>query len=123
MKAAVLRASVAVCVAAPASSVRLAGESPSVLMIPDEGEAARYWARWRGPSGQGAVSAGGYTDKWSATERGLEGAAARRRQLVPYHLARPYLPHHLGGERDEALAARLAGLGSVVVPNGRGGSG
>ena len=40
-------------------------------MIADEGEAARYWPRWRGPSGQGAVSGTGYPDTWSATENVL----------------------------------------------------
>jgi outer membrane protein assembly factor BamB len=37
-------------------------------MVADEGEAARYWARWRGPSGQGLAAGTGYPDKWSATE-------------------------------------------------------
>jgi outer membrane protein assembly factor BamB len=37
-------------------------------MIGDTGEAAKYWARWRGPSGQGLVSGTGYTDTWSATQ-------------------------------------------------------
>src|SRR5438876_12449850 len=32
---------------------RLDGQTPAVRMIEDEGEAAQYWARWRGPSGQG----------------------------------------------------------------------
>ena len=27
-----------------------------------------YWARWRGPSGQGVVSGTGYPDSWSGTE-------------------------------------------------------
>jgi len=40
----------------------------TVSMIEVEGEAAKYWTRWRGPSGQGIVKAGKYTDKWSATE-------------------------------------------------------
>ena len=73
MRAAVLRAlaGVAVCAAAPAPVARVAEEPSSVQMIADEGEAARYWARWRGPSGQGAVSAAGYTDTWSATENVL----------------------------------------------------
>jgi outer membrane protein assembly factor BamB len=44
---------------------------PAVRMIADEGEAAQYWARWRGPSGQGLVSGKGYPDKWSATENVL----------------------------------------------------
>jgi outer membrane protein assembly factor BamB len=40
---------------------------PAVRMIADSGEAARYWARWRGPSGQGLVEGTGYPDTWSAT--------------------------------------------------------
>ena len=39
-----------------------------VMMIPVEGEGAKYWPRWRGPSGQGLVSGTGYTDRWSDTE-------------------------------------------------------
>ena len=35
-------------------------------MIPADGEAAKYWTRWRGPSGQG-VAAGSYPDNWSST--------------------------------------------------------
>jgi outer membrane protein assembly factor BamB len=44
---------------APAGEVRL---------IPTEGEGARYWPRWRGPSGQGYVSGTNYTDTWSDTQ-------------------------------------------------------
>jgi outer membrane protein assembly factor BamB len=45
----------AVLVAAPAD----------VKMIEVVGEGARYWPRWRGPSGQGHVPAGQYVDKWA----------------------------------------------------------
>jgi len=41
----------------------------SVRMIEVAGEGARYWPRWRGPSGQGIVATGTYTDAWSPTER------------------------------------------------------
>jgi outer membrane protein assembly factor BamB len=41
---------------------------PAVQMIADQGEAAKYWARWRGPSGQGMVSGSGYVDTWSGTQ-------------------------------------------------------
>ncbi len=37
-------------------------------MVGDPGEGAKYWARWRGPSGQGVVTGTGYPDSWSATE-------------------------------------------------------
>jgi outer membrane protein assembly factor BamB len=39
-----------------------------VAMIEVEGEGAKYWTRWRGPSGQGIVRTGKYRDKWSPTE-------------------------------------------------------
>ena len=41
----------------------------TATMIEVEGEGAKYWSRWRGPSGQGIVKSGKYTDKWSPTER------------------------------------------------------
>jgi hypothetical protein len=46
----------------------LDGQTSTVRMIADEGEAAQSWARWRGPSGQGVVTGTGYRDKWSATQ-------------------------------------------------------
>jgi outer membrane protein assembly factor BamB len=46
-------------------------QDTAVSMITSTGEAARYWPRWRGPSGQGHVSGSGYPDKWSATENVL----------------------------------------------------
>ena len=39
-----------------------------VVMIPVEGEGAKYWPRWRGPSGHGLAMDSGYVDKWSETE-------------------------------------------------------
>src|SRR5687767_9878820 len=39
-----------------------------VVMIAVEGEGAKYWPRWRGPSGQGLAVGSGYVDKWSDTE-------------------------------------------------------
>jgi outer membrane protein assembly factor BamB len=50
---------------------RLAGQGPGVRMVADEGEAATYWPRWRGPTGQGVATGGGYPDRWSATENVL----------------------------------------------------
>jgi outer membrane protein assembly factor BamB len=55
--------------AAALSPLRLFGQStPAAEMITDAGDAAKYWARWRGPSGQGLVSGTGYVDRWSATQ-------------------------------------------------------
>ena len=45
-----------------------AGVADEVFLIPVEGEGAKYWPRWRGPSGQGLASGSGYVDRWSATE-------------------------------------------------------
>jgi outer membrane protein assembly factor BamB len=42
-----------------------------VSLLPAEGEAARYWPRWRGPSGQGLVEGSGYPDEWSETRNVL----------------------------------------------------
>jgi outer membrane protein assembly factor BamB len=39
-----------------------------VRMVADEGEGAKYWPRWRGPSGQGLGSGNGYPDTWSPTQ-------------------------------------------------------
>ncbi len=46
----------------------LLGQETGVQMIADGGDAAKYWSRWRGPSGQGLVSSGTYPDTWSATQ-------------------------------------------------------
>lgn len=52
-------------------SVRVTGQEAGVRMIVTEGEGARYWPRWRGPSGQGLVAGSGFPDKWSAVENVL----------------------------------------------------
>ena len=36
-------------------------------MIAVEGEGAKYWPQWRGPSAQGHVVEAAYTDAWSPT--------------------------------------------------------
>jgi outer membrane protein assembly factor BamB len=53
-----------------APDARLDGQTPdsAVRMIADEGEGAKYWPRWRGPSGQGLVVGSGYPDRWSSSE-------------------------------------------------------
>jgi outer membrane protein assembly factor BamB len=45
---------------APAGDIRLLGA---------EGDGAKYWPRWRGPSGQGYVSGTNYTATWSDKDR------------------------------------------------------
>jgi outer membrane protein assembly factor BamB len=63
----------ALCLAvlATGSAVALPAQDTGVMMIPVEGEGRNYWPRWRGPSGQGLVSGGPYTDAWSDTENVL----------------------------------------------------
>ncbi|MFN2444975.1 MAG: PQQ-binding-like beta-propeller repeat protein [Vicinamibacterales bacterium] len=39
-----------------------------VRMVEVEGEGAKYWPRWRGPSGQGVVAGRSYVDRWSSSE-------------------------------------------------------
>lgn len=51
-------------------------DDAAVRLVADEGEAARYWARWRGPTGQGLV-AGDYPETWSPDTK------ARWRTEVP----------------------------------------
>ncbi|MCY4510906.1 MAG: PQQ-binding-like beta-propeller repeat protein [Acidobacteria bacterium] len=53
---------------APAAGAQ---DSAGVRMVPPEGDGARYWSRWRGPSGQGVVEGTGYPDRWSDTENVL----------------------------------------------------
>ena len=53
-------------VAAVTPALRAAAEAATMIEV--EGEATRYWTRWRGPSGQGIVKSGKYTDTWSPTE-------------------------------------------------------
>jgi outer membrane protein assembly factor BamB len=55
----------------PVQNVAGQTPAPAVNLVADEGEAARYWARWRGPSGQGVVTATGYPDRWSTTDNVL----------------------------------------------------
>jgi outer membrane protein assembly factor BamB len=58
----------AAAVVASLASLDTAGSAvePAVL-IPVEGEGAKYWSRWRGPSGQGFVPDTNYVDSWSET--------------------------------------------------------
>ena len=60
-----------VSMSSPAKPASVQQET-GVRMIAVEGEGARYWPRWRGPSGQGVVPDNdAYPDTWSATENVL----------------------------------------------------
>src|SRR5688500_15131527 len=48
-----------------ASGVVRVERAEDVRIIEVDGEGARYWSRWRGPSGQGLVAQGQYVDKWT----------------------------------------------------------
>ncbi len=43
-------------------------QDDGVRMLAVQGDGARYWPRWRGPSGQGYVVGTNYVDRWSGTE-------------------------------------------------------
>ena len=49
-------------------AVALGAAAPDVHLLEAEGEAAKYWPRWRGPSGQGVVRSGSFPDTWSESE-------------------------------------------------------
>src|SRR4029453_10711527 len=49
----------------PAATV--SAQSAEAQMVSVEGEGAKYWPSWRGPSGQG-LAAGSFPDRWSATD-------------------------------------------------------
>ena len=57
---------------------RLAGQELGVGMLSVEGEGARYWTRWRGPSGQGLAAGSRLCRPWSATENVLWKVAGSR---------------------------------------------
>ena len=78
-----------------------------VRMIEVAGEGAKYWPRWRGPSGQGHVPGGQYTDKWSPDDQRVEVDRARPRQLVADRLGRSHLPHDRLRQRRAAVDARV----------------
>jgi outer membrane protein assembly factor BamB len=44
---------------------------PRVSMVLPDGDAMKYWPRWRGPSGQGLVEGNNYPDTWSDTQNVL----------------------------------------------------
>jgi len=62
------RVAVALLLFVLAAGTRARTAPDVVRMLEAEGEAAKYWPRWRGPSGQGRVADGPFPDRWSARE-------------------------------------------------------
>jgi hypothetical protein len=62
-----LRASVLVLLGALGSHQPAPAPDP-VELIASPGDGAKYWPRWRGPSGQGYVAGTSYVDTWSPTQ-------------------------------------------------------
>ena len=114
--------------AMPWPPARLTGQEPAVRMVADKGEAARYWARWRGPSGQGLVSDGDYPDRWSATDNVLWTAAvpgSGNSSPIVWRDRVLLTTAYDGGRRLSVLAFRGsdgARLWETFVPDGRRGS-
>src|SRR5262245_48639971 len=104
---------------------RLTGQASGVRMLVDEGEAARYWARWRGPSGQGVVTGTGYPDRWSATQNVLwkvRVAGNGNSSPIVWRDRVLLTTAQQGGSRLSLLAFRRSDGGHLweaVVPPGR----
>jgi outer membrane protein assembly factor BamB len=47
------------------AAIAVTAAPEDVRMVEVVGEGSKYWPRWRGPSGQGLVTSGIYTDKWT----------------------------------------------------------
>ena len=52
----------------PARALSAVEGPDDVRLIAVDGEGAKYWPRWRGPSGQGHVAGTNYLDTWSDTQ-------------------------------------------------------
>jgi outer membrane protein assembly factor BamB len=65
-----------------ASAVLMAAPG-DVRMIEVAGEGAKYWPRWRGPSGQGHVPDGPYVDTWTAKTAAWKTAGPGRGNSSP----------------------------------------
>ena len=90
-----------------------AAPSPAVQMVGDRGEGAKYWPRWRGPSGQGLVDRHRLSGHLVGhRERAVEDAGAGQRQLVADRVGRSHLRH-------DRVRRRAAALGAGVSPLGR----
>lgn len=79
-------------------------------MIEPDGMAAKYWPRWRGPSGQGLVADGAYPDHWSAKDNVVwRTPVAGRGNSSPIVWGdRIYLTTAHDGQRQSILGFRRA---------------
>src|SRR5688572_3761515 len=109
----------------------VSGQEPAaaVRMVADEGDGAKYWARWRGPSGQGLVSGTGYPDVWSPTQNVLWKTALSgdgNSSPIVWGDRIFITTAYDGGRRLAVLAFRRsdgARLWETFAPQGRTGSG
>ena len=85
-----LRVGVVVACLAVAGSLTLAQQS-DVRMVAVEGEGAKYWPVWRGPSGQGLVDRHVSRHVVGDRKRRLEKTGAGPRQLVADRVGRQNL--------------------------------
>ena len=60
-----MRTTVLMATLLTATSAHVLSRAGEVRMIEVTGEGARFWSRWRGPSGQGVVAPGKYANTWS----------------------------------------------------------
>jgi outer membrane protein assembly factor BamB len=99
-------------------------QPPPVQMVAVEGEGAKYWPVWRGPSRQG-LAAGTYPDSWSATENVLwKKAVPGRGNSSPIVWGNTIFltTAHDGGRRLSLIAFRRsdgAQLWESFAPEGR----
>jgi len=102
---------------------------PAVRMIADEGEGAKYWPRWRGPSGQGLASGSEYPDTWSSTQNVLWKTpvpGSGNSSPIVWGDRILLTTAHDGGRRLSLLAYRRSDgrlLWEAAVPTGRTDSG
>jgi outer membrane protein assembly factor BamB len=115
---------VAACVALAGSLPR--AQQAEVRMVAVEGEGAKYWPVWRGPSRQGLVT-GAYPDTWSAKENVLwKTLVPGRGNSSPIVWGdRIFLTTaHEGGQRVSLIAFRRSDgtqLWEAFAPAGRAG--
>jgi len=62
-----MRTAIVLLVVLSALTTPLFSRADAVRMVEVTGEGAKFWPRWRGPSGQGLVAPGKYANTWSAT--------------------------------------------------------